>query len=134
MASTLDKWFSQPAKPQVKEELKAQAPPPTPEPQAEVKVEEAPIPEAAVVKRKKRERQPFPPVAPANLPPSYFVSASYDGRLKKAVVKLYEPESGQIYFWYDNTGHQPYCLTSIPQMRIWNALSGLKATKALTAL
>ncbi len=116
MASTLDKWFSQPAKPQVKEEVKAQAPQPKPETQAEIKAEEAPIPEVPVVKRKKRERQPFPPVSPANLPPSYFVSASYDGRLKKAVVKLYEPESGQIYFWYDNTGHLPYCLTSIPQM------------------
>ena len=60
MASTLDKWFSQPAKPQIKEELKAQAPPPTPQPEPEVKVEEAPIPEVAVVKRKKRERQPYP--------------------------------------------------------------------------
>jgi DNA polymerase I len=31
------------------------------------------------------------------------------------VVKLYEPESGNIYFWYDNTGHKPYCLTNIPE-------------------
>jgi DNA polymerase, archaea type len=115
MASTLDKWFSQPVKPP-KGEVKAQALPSTPQPELEIKVEEALTPEAVVVKRKKRERQPFPPVAPANLPPSYFVSASYDGRLKKAVVKLYEPESGQMYFWYDNTGHKPYCLTSIPQM------------------
>ncbi len=108
MASTLDKWFSQPAKPQVKEEVKAQAPP---EPQPAAKIEEEPAPE--VIKRKKRERQPYPPIAPANLPPSYFVSASYDGKQKKVVIKLYEPESGQIYFWYDNTGHKPYCLTSI---------------------
>jgi DNA polymerase, archaea type len=63
----------------------------------------------------KRERKPlaFPPVAPSNLPASYFVSASYDGKQKKAVVKLYEPESGQIYFWYDNTDHKPYCLTNL---------------------
>ena len=108
MASTLDKWFSQPAKPQVKEEVRAPAPP---EPQPAAKIEEEPAPE--VIKRKKRERQPYPPIAPANLPPSYFVSASYDGKQKKAVIKLYEPESGQIYFWYDNTGHKPYCLTSI---------------------
>ena len=66
-----------------------------------------------VIKHKKRERQPYPPIAPENLPPSYFVSASYDGRQKKAVVKLYEPESGNIYFWYDNTGHKPYCLTNL---------------------
>ncbi len=108
MASTLDKWFSQPAKPQVKEEVRAQAPP---EPQTAAEIEEEPAPE--VIKRKKRERQPYPPIAPTNLPPSYFVSASYDGKQKKAVIKLYEPESGQIYFWYDNTEHKPYCLTSI---------------------
>ena len=63
--------------------------------------------------RQKRKRQAFPPIAPANLPPSYFVSASYDGRQKKAVIKLYEPLSGRIYFWYDNTGHKPYCLTNL---------------------
>jgi DNA polymerase I len=68
-----------------------------------------------VVVPKKRERLPYPPVAPDNLPPSYFVSASYDGRQRKAVIKLYEPEAGQLYFWYDNTDHKPYCLTSIPE-------------------
>ncbi len=66
-----------------------------------------------VEKRKEKKRRNFPLVAPKNLPPSYFVSASYDGRQKKAVVKLYEPESGQIFFWYDNTGHKPYCLTNL---------------------
>jgi DNA polymerase I len=107
MASTLDQWFSQPAKPVPKVEVKAEASPiasPAAEPSEN---------EIAVAKPKKRERQPYPPVAPDNLPPSYFVSASYDGRLRKAVVKLYEPESGNMYFWYDNTGHLPYCLTSI---------------------
>ena len=62
---------------------------------------------------KKRKRRPYPPRAPDNLPASYFVSATYDGRQRKAVVKLYEPESGNIYFWYDNTGHKPYCLTNL---------------------
>ncbi len=105
MAHTLDQWFSQPARPAPKTEPKAQAPPAAPTPQmalAEV-----------VAKPKKRERPQYPPVAPSNLPPSYFVSAAYDGRQRKAIVKLYEPESGNMYFWYDNTGHLPYCLTSI---------------------
>jgi DNA polymerase I len=85
----------------------------TKEPQKTV-VQQAPSPTvAAEQKRREHKRPPFPPVAPLNLPPSYFVSASYDGRLKKAVIKLYEPESGQIYFWYDNTGHKPYCLTNL---------------------
>jgi len=83
-----------------------------------------------VSKHKKRQVKTIPPIAPDNLPPSYFVSASYDGRQKKAVIKLYEPESEQIYFWYDNTGHKPYCLTSIPQ-RKWKNLNTLKIMKAL---
>ncbi len=63
--------------------------------------------------KKEKTRRTFPPVAPENLPPSYFVSATYDGRSRKAVIKLYEPESGEIYFWYDNTGHKPYCFTNL---------------------
>ena len=101
MARTLlDYFISEPAKPLHKEEAKVQAAPP---PDA---------PSIQEVKQKKAPRS-FPPVAPENLPASYFVSAGYDGRQKKAVIKLYEPESGQIYFWYDNTGHKPYCLTNL---------------------
>ncbi len=62
---------------------------------------------------KEKKKRVFPPVAPLNLPPSYFVSASYDGRSRRALIKLYEPESGRIYFWYDNTNHKPYCLTNL---------------------
>ncbi len=103
MARTLlDYCISEQTKPRIKEEFKAQAPTPAVE-----------VQEFAVVKRKKRQCQSYPPVCPENLPPSYFVSASYDGRQKKAVIKLYEPESGNIYFWYDNTGHKPYCLTNL---------------------
>jgi DNA polymerase, archaea type len=93
----LDAWFPQP-KPV--EKPKAEAPPPTAQPAAEAE-------------KKTRTRHPYPPRAPDNLPASYFVSATYDGRQKKAVIKLYEPESGRIYFWYDNTGHKPYCLTNL---------------------
>ena len=105
--TTLDFFMREQIKPPAKVETKAQAPLPA-----------AQTPEQAIIKHKKRERQPYPPVAPANLPPSYFVSASYDGREKKAVVKLYEPESGQMYFWYDNTGHKPYCLTNLSQFEL----------------
>jgi DNA polymerase I len=61
------------------------------------------------------EKRVFPPLAPENLPPSYFVSATYDGQAQKALIKLYEPTTGRIYFWLDNTGHQPYCLTNLSQ-------------------
>jgi hypothetical protein len=84
MANTLDKWFSQPAKPQIKEEAKAQALPSTQELSLTPKTEEAtPQP----VKRIKKERK-YPPIAPSNLPPSYLISASYDGKQRKAVIKL----------------------------------------------
>jgi DNA polymerase I len=68
--------------------------------------------------KKERKKRPFPPFAPENLPSSYFVSATYDGNTKKALIKLYEPTSGQIYFWYDNTGHKPYCLTNLSQYEL----------------
>src|SRR3990170_1847791 len=74
---------------------------------------EAPLTQTVETLQKPKKRQPFPPVAPENLPPSYLVSAFYDGRQRKAVLKLYEPASGRIYFWYDNTGHKPYCLTNL---------------------
>jgi len=78
---------------------------------------EAPSTTEAIAETEKKEkikkRRAFPPVAPENLPPSYFVSATYDGRSRKALIKLYEPTSGKIYFWYDNTGHKPYCLTNL---------------------
>ena len=78
------------------------------------KAEVPPVTEVeAVMATKIKGRQTFPPLAPADLPPSYFVSATYDGHKRKAVIKLYEPVSGRIFFWYDNTGHQPYCLTNL---------------------
>jgi DNA polymerase I len=63
----------------------------------------------------KKRTHTFPPLAPENLSPSYFVSATYDGQAQKALIKLYEPTSGQIYFWLDNTDHKPYCLTNLSQ-------------------
>jgi DNA polymerase I len=64
-------------------------------------------------KEKNIKRSEFPPISPNDLTPSYFVSASYNGRKKKAVIKLYEPRSEKIYFWLDNTNHKPYCLTNL---------------------
>ena len=61
----------------------------------------------------KKETSRFPPFASERLPPSYFVSATYDGKTGKVLIKLYEPESGKIFFWYDNTGHKPYCFTNL---------------------
>jgi DNA polymerase I len=86
-------------------------------PLKEARAEALPVVTPEGAKREKKRRA-FPPVAPENLPPSYFVSAGYDGRSRKALIKLYEPTSGQIYFWYDNTGHKPYCLTNLSQYEL----------------
>ena len=62
---------------------------------------------------KEKRRLDFHPVTPRELSPSYFVSAIYDGEKRVACIKLYEPESKKIYFWYDTTGHKPYCITNL---------------------
>jgi len=41
---------------------------------------------------------------------SLLMSASYDGDLKVAVLKFYNPDTKKIHLWYDDTGHKPYCL------------------------
>jgi DNA polymerase I len=64
------------------------------------------------------KNQASTPLTPRNLPLSYFVSATYDGQAKKALIKLYEPISGQIHFWLDGTGHKPYCLTNLSQYEL----------------
>ncbi len=109
MATPLDNWFGPVVKSPQKESAKAEALPIVPQAPIEASKEEI----VEVIKPKERKSRQFPPLAPQNLELAYFVSASYDGRQKKAVVKLYDPESGQLYFWYDNTDHKPYCLTSL---------------------
>ena len=56
----------------------------------------------------------FRPEAPRDLPMAYLLSATYDGDKRAVCLKLYEPKSRKIYFWYDNTKHQPYCLSDAP--------------------
>jgi len=104
---SLDSWYQIPTK--VPEKVKAEAQP---------IITKSEVEPATKEQEKTKKKRIYPPKAPDNLPPSYFVSASYDGRQKKAIVKLYEPTSGKIYFWYDNTGHKPYCLTNLPQNEV----------------
>ena len=53
-------------------------------------------------------------LAPENTGTVYMLSAGYDGTNKRAYVRLYEPESKEIFLWYDNTGHLPYLLSKEP--------------------
>jgi len=56
----------------------------------------------------------FRPSIPQDLAESYFIGAGYDGERRVVYLKLYEPKSQKIHFWYDNTGHVPYCLSKEP--------------------
>jgi len=51
---------------------------------------------------------------PQNTGPCYLLSVTYSGDKGSALVKLYDPESKKIYYWYDNSGHKPYFYTDIP--------------------
>jgi DNA polymerase I len=70
------------------------------------------------VQKEKRKEIEVKPRTPKDLPPSYFVSATYDGEKRAACIKLYEPKSEKIYFWYDNTGHKPYLLTNLSPIEL----------------
>ena len=61
----------------------------------------------------------FVPSASIDFPPSYLVSIGYDGGLRKCFLRLYDPSSHQIHFWYDDTGHKPYCFSkqSLPELQ-----------------
>ena len=50
-------------------------------------------------------------IAPEDMSTSYLLSAGYDGKEEKVFLRFYEPQSQQIYLWYDNTGHLPYCIS-----------------------
>ncbi len=50
---------------------------------------------------------------PASSPPCFVLDVTYDGRMGKALVKLYDPINDKVYFWYDTTGHRPYLLTDV---------------------
>ncbi|MCL2172733.1 MAG: DNA-directed DNA polymerase I [Candidatus Bathyarchaeota archaeon] len=116
---TLDSFFTKESKqvaaPQVESKV-AQA-----EKEFDAQVTQMAADEEKIVQfsvKKEREQRVLPPIAPPDLSSSYFVSASYDGRQRKVIIKLYEPESGELYFWQDNTGHKPYCLTSLPKEKV----------------
>ena len=80
-AKTLESYFT----------VKAEEPKPTPRPLL------------------KRQSLVFAPATEATIPPSYLVSIGYDGNLRKCFLRLYEPKSHKIYFWFDDSGHKPYC-------------------------
>ncbi len=59
-----------------------------------------------------------------------LASATYDGDLKKAVLKFYDQRQGRFFLWRDNTGHRPYCFTKLPM----GELDAVKARKDVVAI
>ena len=53
----------------------------------------------------------FEPKIVKNLDESYLIGAGYDGEKNLAYLKFYNVSRNEIFFWYDNTGHKPYCLS-----------------------
>jgi DNA polymerase I len=78
------------------------------EPEAEVVEEPEAVSEVSVGDRD----------TPQNLPPSFLLSIDYAGQQKKAVARLYEPNTKQLFFWFDNRGHLPYCYTDLPPQAV----------------
>ena len=85
-----------------------------PQPSTPAKPEQAEAPLPQEKKPQPAKEKVVYPDFPQDLLPSYLVSIGYDGKKQVATLGLYEPESQKIYFWDDNTGHKPYCLTSLP--------------------
>ncbi len=55
----------------------------------------------------------FEPIIAENLEDAYLVSLMYSREKKVACLKFYEQKSSRVFFWYDNSGHNPYCLSDI---------------------
>jgi DNA polymerase I len=66
-------------------------------------------PEVAIAEVRVGERE-----SPNDLSASYLLSVDYAGAQRRAFVRLYNPVDKKVYFWFDNTGHQPYCYTDFP--------------------
>jgi DNA polymerase elongation subunit (family B) len=58
-------------------------------------------------------RPPWYPRVPKTAPPGLLLDVEYDGQAMLAKVKLYDPNSLEVYEWFDSSGHHPYCYTDL---------------------
>lgn len=59
------------------------------------------------------EETAFEAETPQQTGTCYLLSVVYSGRKGRALCKLLDPSTNKIVFWYDNTGHEPYCLSDV---------------------
>ncbi|EZQ06988.1 DNA polymerase I [Candidatus Acidianus copahuensis] len=48
----------------------------------------------------------------------FLLSADYDGKSNKAILKLYDPDKHEFAVYYDKTGHKPYFLVDIEPEKV----------------
>ncbi|MGY5863815.1 MAG: DNA-directed DNA polymerase I [Candidatus Thorarchaeota archaeon] len=60
---------------------------------------------------------------PSELPPSFLLSVDYSGPENKAIARLYRPDTKEVFFWLDNTGHKPYFYTDLPPQVVQSTAS-----------
>ena len=60
-----------------------------------------------------------------------LASAVYDGDLRLAVLKFYDPKEGRFWLWRDNTGHLPYCYTRLSMAEL-RAVAARKDVVSIT--
>lgn len=49
-----------------------------------------------------------------------LIGAGYDGEKRLAYLKLYDPKSERVRFYYDKSGHKPYCFSKQPVEELGN--------------
>ncbi|NHJ33216.1 MAG: DNA-directed DNA polymerase I, partial [Asgard group archaeon] len=55
---------------------------------------------------------------PTKTPPCCLLQSIYDGKSGKAFLYLLDEHSNKLYGWYDNTNHQPYCLSDLTEAEL----------------
>jgi len=60
-----------------------------------------------------------------------LISATYDGDLRVAILKFYDPKAERIWLWQDTTGHKPYCYTKLDRTEL-SVIRGRKDVIGIT--
>lgn len=69
---------------------------------------------------------------PQNTPPCCLLESVYDGKSGKAFLSLLDEQNNQLYGWYDNTGHVPYCLSDLSENEL-QKISPVKNFRKITS-
>jgi DNA polymerase I len=68
---------------------------------------------------------------PPDTPSCCLLQSVYEGKSGKAFLSLLDEHSNQLYGWYDNTGHGPYCLSDLSEAEL-QEITPVKTYKKIT--